>query len=399
MATPVASAKPWIRRARDGRARSGSAASSSAARRSRVETRPEAEAGSQRLGAGGDADERAGALDLRARRGARPVRGEGLVDRLGMLGLQPGVEQVAHRAGHGAIAVDQVVEAPAQGRLEAGEALGEDVEERRAARRRLARPLQDLAGEGMEASGPSPRPPTVRAGARAPRRDAPAGCATAQDAHRPGQESGVLARLAEERHRAGPQERLGGARPAGDPDLAGERAAAGASNRRSCCGTGEGYQGARLLPASLPQRGDGSRGIRTLVRASALEEEDGASSGVRPSSRNRTSARCFSVLPAVYRSLPQRAGRAVAPALSRSRPSKRACTQLATISPVFSSEGLRPGGWREEAEAGEAFAPAHGSGGRGSSRPCAAPAPRAWPRLTVRCSVREISSRPGKGLW
>ena len=161
VATPVASAKPWIedRPRRQGLVLGGLDQLGGAAEKGRGAPQPQ---GPHRgLGAGGGADQGAGALHVGPAGHERAVARQRLLDGLGVDGLEAGVEQVAHRAGDRREAVRQILQPAPERRLGAGGALGEDVEQAAAARRGLPRALQDLGGEAEQGlhRDPGHRPP------------------------------------------------------------------------------------------------------------------------------------------------------------------------------------------------------------------------------------------------
>ena len=177
-ATPVASANPWMRTARAGSTRSGSASSRSDARRRRDPRPPSSAAPHLLLGPGRHPHQRAGALHRGPAGHVGTVEAQRFESRIGMHRLEPGIEKVAGRGRHAAVAVHQIPEPRAQGRLLRGMALGQDLGQGKPPRSRLARPLQDLESEPMESLDEhARRRPRDRSDRRG--RHEPAGCAKA----------------------------------------------------------------------------------------------------------------------------------------------------------------------------------------------------------------------------
>ena len=260
---PVASAKPWISRARAGRTASSPESTISAARRRRVEARPSPEA---RIAPSARAAERTRAR-ARSTSARLATNGPSLASASSAAsawtGSRPGVEQVAHRAGHRREAVRQLLQPPPQRGLGAGGPLGEDVEQAAAARNGLPRALQDLGGEAEESLHRHPRhrpppPPHQRrrhVEPQAARRD--------DDPHRHPQERGVPPHLGQQRVEPLQQQSLGRAGAPRDQDAAGR--AGGLLEEveeAELRGHGERIQegeGPQRRPPSLP-RPDGERG-------------------------------------------------------------------------------------------------------------------------------------------
>jgi hypothetical protein len=182
---------------------------------------PQAQGPHRGLGSGGGTRQGAGALHLGLAAGERAIARQGLLDGLGMDGLEAGVEQVAHGAGDRREAVGQILQPAPERRLGAGGALGEDVEQAAAARRGLPRALQDLGGQAEQGlhrdAGHRPSPPPHdrrrHMEAQAARGD--------DDPHRHPEQRGVPPDLDEERVKAFHQRRLGGAGAGRDQDAAG----------------------------------------------------------------------------------------------------------------------------------------------------------------------------------
>ncbi len=171
-----------------------------------------------RLDPGGDSDQGARPLDRRPRGDRRPEGGQGVVRGFGVGALEARVEEIPHGAEDPRIAVDQPLEAADEGRLLAGGALGQHLEEEGTFGDRLARPLEDLGGdreEGLEADpGERPAPPRHEErremGGEAPRRH--------DDPHRPGEEPRLAGGLGQVLLQAFEEERLGRPGPVDHPD-------------------------------------------------------------------------------------------------------------------------------------------------------------------------------------
>ncbi len=165
-------------------------------------------------GAGRDADERLGARPL----GRVRVAGEQLADRLGAFRDETGVEQVAHRRRDRQLAVLESGDERRQRGRAPGEAAGKHAEEQPPGPAARAAALRHSGCQAVQRQDLDPRGRPPACGHHGSRQVEAERTGGDDDDDRLRQQAGVGLRLGQQGRDVGQQERLGGARAAGDLD-------------------------------------------------------------------------------------------------------------------------------------------------------------------------------------